>query len=99
MVTYSTEKRDQDEYYRFNFSSKNYSSDKILVKRKRLSEFMYCLSSGIAFHDDAKTVTFDIDKDKKRTTMHVTLPNKSFDVLLFDDEKDDLEKCIRDNKL
>lgn len=99
MVKYSIEKRGQEDYYRFNFSSKNYSSDKILVKTKRLSEFMYCLSSGIAFHDDAKTVTFDIDKEAGVTRMHTELPNKSFDTLLFDSEKADLEKCIRDNKL
>ncbi len=98
MVTYSIEKRGQNDYYRFAFSNGKSKADKIIVEISDLHYFMYCLDNCYTFQKNSKTVTFS--KQPEYTLMTISVPNwDPITYRLYNSEHDDLKECIRANGL
>ena len=98
MVEYSIEKRGQEDYYRFTFTSKNFKADKIVVSKTSLHYFMFCFEKGYTFQQGSRTIEFD--KQSSYTIMKINIANRDPMIYrLYDSEYKDFEKCVDDNNL
>lgn len=87
-----------DIVYKFKFSSKNYTGEKIIIQKSQVKVFKFCLDNYINFHDGTRTIVFD--HQVAYTDMTIKISGKSdLHYKLFDDEKTAWWQYVTTNNL
>lgn len=87
-----------DIMYKFKFTSKNYTGEKIRIQKSQLTVFKHCLDNGVNFHDGTRTIKFD--NQGSYTDMTIKLPNQpDVHYKFFDSEKQAWWQYVTTNNL
>lgn len=94
-VTSRVENGKNTTYLTFKFITGERSSTKIMVKKSRLYEYMYCLDNCLLYKEPDKQVSFE--KHDGYVDMKIVIKEKELTYKLFDSEKIQIDKWIKEN--